>query len=87
MPPPCTHTPSGALLLYPDTRQVILIFFSSNGLYRTTAKLSGTCPTVALPISGSRDSEINIDGLPDYRMGESSDVEEIEFFCDSGEES
>ena len=34
-----------------------------------------------------RDSEINIDGLPDYRMGELADVEEIEFFSDSGEES
>jgi len=41
----------------------------------------------ALPISGRRDSEINIDGLPDYRMGESVDVKEIEFFSDSGEES
>ena len=28
-----------------------------------------------LPISGSRDCEINIDGLPDYRMNESADVE------------
>ena len=36
---------------------------------------------------GSRDSEINIDGLPDYRMGESADIEEIEFFSDSDEES
>ena len=36
---------------------------------------------------GSRDSEINIDGLPDYRMNESADVEEIELFSDSGEES
>ena len=36
---------------------------------------------------GSRDSEINIDGLPDYRMNESSDVEETEFFSDLGEES
>ena len=34
-----------------------------------------------------RDNEINIDGLPDYRMGELADVEEIEFFSDSGEES
>ena len=34
-----------------------------------------------------RDSEINVDGLPDYRMGELADVEEIEFFSDSGEES
>jgi len=41
----------------------------------------------ALPISGSRGSEINIDGLPDCRMGESAGVEEIEFFSDSGEES
>ena len=28
-----------------------------------------------------------IDGLPDYQLGESADVEEIEFFSDSGEES
>ena len=41
---------------------------------------------IALPISRSRDSEINIDDLPDYRMNESADVEEIEFFSDSGEE-
>ena len=39
---------------------------------------------IALPISGSRDSEINFNGLPDYRMGGSADVEEIEFFFDSG---
>ena len=39
---------------------------------------------IALPISGSRDSEINIDGLPDYRMGESPDVKEIQFFPDPG---
>ena len=43
---------------------------------------------ISLPISGSRDSEINIDGLPDYRMGESADIEEIEsVFSDSEEES
>ena len=42
---------------------------------------------ISLPISSSRDSEINIDGLPDYRMGESADIEEIEFFSDSDEES
>ena len=29
---------------------------------------------ISLPISGSRDSEINIDGLPDYCMGESADI-------------
>ena len=38
---------------------------------------------IALHISGSRDSEINIHGLPDYRVGESANVEEIEFFTDS----
>ena len=32
---------------------------------------------IALPISGSRDSEINIDGPPYYRMNESADVEEV----------
>ena len=33
---------------------------------------------IALPISGSRDSEINIDGLPNNRMDESADVEEMD---------
>ena len=28
-----------------------------------------------------------IDGLPDYHMGESADIEEIEFFTDSQVES
>ena len=42
---------------------------------------------ITLPISSSRDSEINIDALPNYGMGESADVEEIEFFPDPGEES
>ena len=51
MPPPWTHTPSGAFLLWPDTRQVILISFSSNGFYRTSARLSGTCPTVVASCS------------------------------------
>ena len=38
---------------------------------------------IALPMSGIRDIEINIDGLPDYRSranDESADVEKIEFF-------
>ena len=39
----------------------------------------------ALPISNSRDSEINIDDLPDYRMKESADVEELELFWLRGE--
>ena len=42
---------------------------------------------ISQAISGSRDSEINIDGLPDYSMGESADIEEIKFFTDSDEES
>ena len=35
----------------------------------------------------SRDSVINIDVLSDYHMNESADVEEVEFFSNSGEES
>ena len=38
-----------------------------------------------MPISGgNKDGEINIDGLPDYRMGELADeeLEEVEFFSD-----
>ena len=42
---------------------------------------------IILSISGSRDNEINIDGLSDYHMTESVDVEEVEFFSDSGQES
>ena len=42
---------------------------------------------ISLPISGSRDIEINMDVLPDYRVGKSADIEEIEFFTDSEEES
>ena len=41
---------------------------------------------ISLPISGSRDIEINVDGLPDYRVGKSANIEEIEFFTDSEEE-
>ena len=33
------------------------------------------------------DSEINIEGLPDYSVGESADVEGIAFYSDSEEES
>ena len=42
---------------------------------------------ISLPISGSGDSEIDINGLPEQRKGESADVEEIEFFTESEEES
>ena len=42
---------------------------------------------ISPPISGNRDSEINMDDLLDYRMGESADIEEIEFLTDSEEES
>ena len=38
---------------------------------------------ISLHISGSRDSEINIHGFPDYRVDESANVEKIEFFTDS----
>ena len=42
---------------------------------------------ISPPISSSRDREINIDGLLDYHMGESANIEEIEFFTDSEEKS
>lgn len=34
-----------------------------------------------------QDGEINIDGLPHYRMGELADIEEIKFFIDSEDQS
>ena len=41
---------------------------------------------IALPTSGSKDSEINIDGLSDYSIGESADVEELTFYSDSDDD-
>ena len=46
-----------------------------NYMIRAELKQQTELRSFALPISGSRDSEINIDGLPDYRMNESADVE------------
>ena len=48
---------------------------------------------IALPIDGSRDSEINITlgyhtpDLDDYEVGVSADVEDIEFFSSEPDES
>ena len=42
--------------------------------YVIRAELKQQTELTPLPISGSRDSEINIDHLPDYRMNESADV-------------
>ena len=38
---------------------------------------------IALAISSSGDSERNIDGLQDFRMGESADGKEIEVYSHS----
>ena len=42
---------------------------------------------IALPIDGSRDSEVNITDLDDYEVGVSADVEDIEFFSSESDES
>jgi len=76
-----------------DDRHVLFTKWVDTAWQETSRRLKDTVIRsfvkcgIALPISGSRDSEINIDGLPVYCMGESADVEEIEFFFDSGEES
>ena len=41
---------------------------------------------IALPTSRSKDSEINMDGLSDYSIGESTDVEELTFYSDSDDD-
>ena len=46
-----------------------------NYMIRAELKQQTELRPFALLISGSRDSEVNIDGLPDYRMNESADVE------------
>ena len=38
---------------------------------------------ITLPIDGSQDSEISIEGVPNYEVGKSHDVEDIEFYSDS----
>ena len=40
---------------------------------------------IALPIDGSRDSEINIQNLPNYEVGKSHDVEDVEFYSSTSE--
>ena len=40
---------------------------------------------IALPLDGSRDREINIEGLDDYEVGDSADIEDIEFYTDSSD--
>ena len=71
---------------------MIGVCFSRNGWARHDKRSRvGTKDTVIRSFvkygHGSRNSEIIIDGLTDYRMNESADVEEIEFCSDSGEES
>ena len=40
----------------------------------------------ALPTSGERDNEINIEGIPEYTIGQSYDVEEVMFYDSSDDE-
>ena len=42
---------------------------------------------IALPIDGSKDTDINIMDLDDYEVGVSADVEDIEFFSSESDES
>ena len=51
-----------------------IALFSEMKNYMIRAELKQHTELRPLPISDSRDSEINIDGLPDYRMNESADV-------------
>ena len=50
------------------------------GLQETSRRLKNTAIRsfvecgISPPISGSRDIEINMDGLPDYRVGKSADI-------------
>ena len=42
---------------------------------------------IAIPTTGERDNEINISGLDNYSIGESSDTEESWFYGESDDES
>ena len=60
-------------------RRVLFTKWVSTAWQETSRRLKDTVIRsfvkcgISLPISCSMDSEINIDGLPDYRMGESRD--------------
>ena len=40
---------------------------------------------ITIPIDGSRDSKINIEGLPNYEVVKSHNVEDIEFYSSASE--
>ena len=40
---------------------------------------------ITLPIDVSRDSEISVEGFPNYEVGKSHDVEDIEFYSSASE--
>ena len=42
---------------------------------------------IALPMDGTRDSEINIEGQDEYEIGDSADIEDIDFFTDSDDDN
>ena len=41
---------------------------------------------IALPTSGERDNEINIEGIPEYTIAPSYDVEHVMFYDSSDDE-
>ena len=75
-----------------DDRRILFTKWVGQPWQKTSCRLKDTVVRsfvkcgIALPISGSRDTEINIVGLADYRIGESADVEEITFHYDSDAE-
>ena len=67
--------------LHPANRRAPETFVSSR--MGTLKKKIRRVSSIALAISSSGDSERNIDGLQDFRMGESADGKEIEVYSDS----
>lgn len=52
---------------------------TSTRLKETGANVFVKCG-VALPIDGSRDGEIRLEGLPDHEVGAAADVEDVVFY-------
>ena len=72
-------------------RRVLFTKWVGQAWKETSAKLKETVVNVfvkcgiALPIDGSRDGEIHLDGIPDYEVGVSEDVEDVLFYDSDSE--
>ena len=73
-------------------RRVLFTKWVGQAWQETTRRLKDTIIRtfvkcgIALPTSGERDNEINLEGIPNYSISKSSDVEDLVFYGDSSDD-